>query len=207
MLHHDVSHYQRHAKPAASWDHIALNQAHFYEQEVVTLDSSRDSVIEINQVHEQGPLDDAPPAPADPPSTPENPNEKVTYGAQDIRYKNKTTKRVDRTPSTSSSTSSSDAPWTPSYTRGRGRSPFVRGGGRGRTSPNPTSSTFRTPSSVTRSNPRNAFDKSQASTKEKQRNKDAENHSSGSPSPSEKSRKRKKKTKKNLLPKRTSKVR
>ena len=114
----------------------------------------------------------------------------------DIRYKNKTPKRVDRTPSTCSSTSSSDAPWTPSYTRGRGRSPFVRGGGRGRTSPNPTSSTFRTPGSVTRSNSRNAFDRSQASTKEKQRKKDAENHSSGSPSPSDNSRKRKTKTKK-----------
>ena len=73
MLHHDVSHYQRHAKPTASWDNIALNQAHFYEHEVVNLDSSRDSVIEVAQVHEQGPLDDAPPAPADPPSTPENP--------------------------------------------------------------------------------------------------------------------------------------
>ena len=131
MLHHDVSHYQRHAKPTASWDHIALNQAHFYEQEIVTLDSSRDSVIEINQVHEQGPLDDAPPAPADPPSTPENPNERVTYGATDIRYKTKPAKRTDRTPSTCSSTSSSDAPWTPSYTRGRGRGPFVRGGARG----------------------------------------------------------------------------
>ena len=162
----------------------------------MNLDSSCDSVIVVDQVHEQGPLDDAPPAPADPPSTPENPKEKVTYGAQDIRYKNKTTKRVDRTSSTCSSTSSSDAPWTPSYTRGRGRSPFVRGGGRGRTSPNQNANTFRTPGSVTRSNSRNAYDKSQASTKEKQRKKDAENHSSGSPTPSEYSRKRKTKNKK-----------
>ena len=80
-------------------------------------------------------MDDAP-APADPPSTPETPTQRVTYGAEDIRYKNP--KRTDRTPSTCTSTSSSEGSWTPSYTRGRGRSPFVRGGGRGRTSPSPT---------------------------------------------------------------------
>ena len=171
MLHHDVSQYQRHPKTTASWDSIAHNQVNFYEQEVVNLDSSRDSVIVVDQVHEQGPLDDALPAPADPPSTPEIPKERVTYGAEDIRYK--TPKRTDRTPSTCTSTSSSEGSWTPSYTRGRGRSPFVRGGGRGRTSPSPTANTFRTPGLVTRSNSRNAYDRSQASTKEKQRKKDA----------------------------------
>ena len=107
------------------------------------------------------------------------------------RYK--TPKRTDRTPSTCTSTSSSEGSWTPSYTRSRGRSPFVRGGGRGQTSPSPTN-TFRTPGSVTRSNSRNAYDRSQASTKEKQRKKDAESHSSGSPAPGETSRKRKTKT-------------
>ena len=70
MLHHDVSHFQRHSKPVARWDDIAQNQSRFFEEEIVTLDSSRDSVIEINQVHEQGPLDDAPPAPTDAPPAP-----------------------------------------------------------------------------------------------------------------------------------------
>ena len=175
MQHHDVSHFQRHAKPIARWDDIAQNQARFYDDEIITLDSSRDSVIEINRVHEQGPLDDAPPAPTDQPLTPDNPNERVIFGSTDIRYKTKPPRRTDRTPSTCSSTSSSDAPWTPSYTRGRGRGAFVRGGVRGRTSPpNPGTFTgtfthFTTPKTVTRSNSRNAYLQGQASTKEKQR--------------------------------------
>ena len=93
MLHHDVATFQRHAKPTAKWDAIVFNQVHFYEQEVVNLDSSRDSIIVVEQQHEQGPLDDAP-APVDLPSTPETPKQRVTYRAEDIRYK--TPKRTDR---------------------------------------------------------------------------------------------------------------
>ena len=107
----------------------------------------------------------------------------VTYGSEEVRYK--IPKWRDRTPSTSSSEGS----WTPTSNRGRGRSPFFRGGTRGRTSPSP-SKTFKSPGSVTRSASRKAYDRSQASTRKKNQ-KESEGQSGSSPAPGDTSRKRK----------------
>ena len=162
MLHHNVASFARRPKPTALWEAIAFNQAHYYEAEEVNLDSSRDSVILVEPQQEERPLDEAP-APVDQPSLqPSTP--KVTYGSEDVRYK--IPKRTDRTPSTSSSEGS----WTPTSTQGRGRSPFNRGGTRGKTSSTPAK-TFKSPGSVTRSASRNTYDKSQASTRDSQRKK------------------------------------
>ena len=182
-----IAGFARRPKPTALWEAIAFNQAHYYNAEEVNLDSSRDSVILVEPQQEEGSLDDAP-APVDQPSLPGPLTPKVTYGSEDIRYK--IPKRTDRTPSTSSS----DGSWIPtSTTRGRGRSPFHRGGTRGRTSASPAK-TFKSPGSVTRSASRNAYDKSQASTRDSQRKKnqkEAEGQSSSSPAPGDYSRKRK----------------
>ena len=63
----------------------------------LSLKSSRDSIISVERVQEEGPLANAPP----PPSTPGPKGHKVSFGSENVRYK---VKRTDSSSSDGSTT-------------------------------------------------------------------------------------------------------